>query len=135
MDTTSHSRSRGRSGSYGTSEQRAARGLLTPDEVRLLPDGKAVLFVRGERPVIDDKYDLLRHPCIRFTEDGGAAPYDYTAAAQATDDLPGNAANWELLDMEDFLPQPKPPQPPFRTIPHKTTRRSAYESQKPKPPE
>ena len=135
VDTTSHSRSRGHSGSYSTSQQQAARDLLTPDEVRLLPDGKAVLFVRGERPVIDDKYDLLRHPCIRFTEDGGAAPYDYTAASQAADDLPGDAANWELLDMEDFLPQPKPPQPSFRTIPHRTTRRSAHESQKPKPTE
>ena len=135
VDTTSHSRSRGHSGSYSTSEQRAARDLLTPDEVRLLPDGKAVLFVRGERPVIDDKYDLLRHPCIRFTEDGGAAPYDYTAAAQAADDLPGDAGDWELLDMDDFLPQPKPPQPSFRTIPHKTTRRSAHEPQKAKPTE
>ena len=108
---------------------------MTPDEVRLLPDGKAVLFVRGERPVIDDKYDLLRHPCIRFTEDGGAAPYDYTAAAQAADDLPGDAGDWELLDMDDFLPQPKPPQPSFRTILHKTTRRSAHEPQKAKPTE
>ena len=128
VDTTNHSRSRGRSGSYSTSEQQAARDLLTPDEVRLLPDGKAVLFVRGERPVIDDKYDLLRHPCIRFTEDGGAPPYDYTAADQAADDLPGEAADWELLDMDDFLPQPKPPQPQFRTIQSKTKRRSAYES-------
>ena len=128
VDTTNHSRSRGRSGSYSTSEQQAARDLLTPDEVRLLPDGKAVLFVRGERPVIDDKYDLLRHPCIRFTEDGGAPPYDYTAADQAADDLPGEAADWELLDMNDFLPQPKPPQPQFRTIQSKTKRRSAYES-------
>ena len=128
VDTTSHSRSRGRSGSYSTSEQQVARDLLTPDEVRLLPDGKAVLFVRGERPVIDDKYDLLRHPCIRFTEDGGAPPYDYTAADQAADDLPGEAADWELLDMDDFLPQPKPPQPQFRTIQSKTKRRSAYES-------
>ena len=128
MATTNHSRSRGRSGSYNTSEQQAARDLLTPDEVRLLPDGKAVLFVRGERPVIDDKYNLLRHPCIRFTEDGGAAPFDYTAAELATDDLPGEAADWELLDIDDFLPQPKPPQPQFRTIQSKTKRRSAYES-------
>lgn len=135
VDTTSHSRSRGHSGSYSTSQQQAARDLLTPDEVRLLPDGKAVLFVRGERPVVDDKYDLLRHPCIRFTEDGGGPPYDYTAASQAADDLPGDAGDWELLDMDDFLPQPKPPQPPFRTIPHKTTRRSAHELQKAKPTE
>ena len=142
VDTASHSRSRGRSGSYSTSEQQVARDLLTPDEVRLLPDGKAVLFVRGERPVIDDKYDLLRHPCIRFTEDGGASPYDYTAAAGAandlpfdytaaelaTDDLPGEAADWELLDIDDFLPQPKRPQPPFRTIHNRAQRRNAHES-------
>ena len=142
VDTTSHSRSRGHSGSYSTSQQQTARDLMTPDEVRLLPDGKAVLFVRGERPVIDDKYDLLHHPCIRFTEDGGALPYDYTAADQAADDLPGEAADWELLDMDDFLPQPKRPQPPFRTLQYKTARRNAHESlesqtqsQNPKPAE
>lgn len=135
MDTTSHSRSRGHSGSYSTSEQQAARDLLTPDEVRLLPDGKAVLFVRGERPVIDDKYDLLRHPCIRFTEDGGAPPYDYTTATQAADDLPGDAGDWELLDMDDFLPQHKPPKLSFQTIQTQNRRRSAHEPQKPKPTE
>ena len=68
---------------------------------------------------IDDKYDLLRHPCIRFTEDGGAPSYDYTAAGQAADDLPGDAANWKLLDMDDFLPQVEPPRTPFRTIQNK----------------
>ena len=128
VDTTNRSRSRGRSGSYSTSEQQAARDLLTPDEVRLLPDGKAVLFVRGERPVVDDKYDLLRHPCIRFTEDGGGPQYDYTSAAQAVDDLPGNAGDWELLDMDDFLPQTEHPEPLFRMMHNKTQRRNAHES-------
>ena len=135
VDTTNHSRSRGRSGSYSTSEQQTARDLLTPDEVRLLPDGKAVLFVRGERPVVDDKYDLLRHPCIRFTEDGGAPPYDYTAAEQAADDLPGETGDWELLDMEDFLPQAQPPRTPYRMIHNRTQRRNVHESQRPKPSE
>ena len=135
VDTTSHSRSRGHSGSYSTSQQQAARDLLTPDEVRLLPDGKAVLFVRGERPVIDDKYDLLRHPCIRCTEDGGAPPYDYTTATQAADDLPGDAQNWELLDMDDFLPQYKLPQPLFQPIQNHNRRRTAHEPPKPKPTE
>lgn len=133
VDTTNHSRSRGRSGSYSTSEQQAARDLLTPDEVRLLPDGKAVLFVRGERPVIDDKYDLLRHPCIRYTEDGGAPPYDYAAAGKADDDLPGDAADWELLDMDDFLPQPKPTKSPVTFM--RLRRRNAHASQKQKPTE
>ena len=48
---------------------------MTPDEVRLLDNRKAIVFVRGERPVIDDKYDLMKHPNIAYTEDGGAAPY------------------------------------------------------------
>ena len=142
VDTTNHSRSRGRSGSYSTSEQQAARDLLTPDEVRLLPDGKAVLFVRGERPVIDDKYNLLRHPCIRFTEDGGAPQYDYTSVEQAADDLPGETGDWELLDMDDFLPQTEHSEPLFRMIHNKTQRRNAHESlesqtqsQNPKPAE
>ena len=84
---------------------------------------------------MDDKYDLLRHPCIRFTEDGGAPPYDYTAAEQAADDLPGEAADWELLDMDDFLPQAEPPRTPFRTIQNKIKRRNVHESQRPKPSE
>ena len=48
---------------------------MTPDEVRLLDNRKAMVFIRGERPVIDEKYDLMKHPNIAFTEDGGAAPY------------------------------------------------------------
>lgn len=53
---------------------------------------------------MDYKYNLLKHPNIRCTEDGGAAPYDYTAADNARDDLPGAPENYELLDMDDFLP-------------------------------
>ena len=63
-----------------------------------------ILFIRGERPVVDYKYNLLKHPNIRCTEDGGAAPYDYTAADNALDDLSGTPENYELLDMDDFLP-------------------------------
>lgn len=77
---------------------------MTPDEVRLLHNSKCILFIRGERPVVDLKYNLLKHPNIHCTEDGGAAPYDYTAADNALDDLPGAPENYELLDMDDFLP-------------------------------
>ena len=75
IQTTTSSRSRGRSGSYSQNLQQTGRELLTPDEVRLLDDRKAIVLIRGERPVIDDKYDILKHPNIRETEDGGAAPY------------------------------------------------------------
>lgn len=124
VETTSRSLSRGRSGSSSTSHQQAARDLMTPDEVRLLSNDKALLFVRGERPVMDWKYDLLRHPNIRFTEDGGAPPYDYTAATAAHEDLVGDAENYELLDMDDFLPAAEQPKPMF-TYP----RRDAHASQ------
>ena len=48
---------------------------MTPDEVRRLDNKNAIVFLRGERPVIDEKYDILQHPNIKLTEDGGAAPY------------------------------------------------------------
>ena len=104
ISTTSYNQSKGRSGSYSINHQQSGRDLMTPDEVRLLDNSKCILFIRGERPVIDLKYNLLKHPNIRYTEDGGAAPYDYTAADNALDDLPGAPENYELLDMDDFLP-------------------------------
>ena len=104
ISTTSYNQSKGRSGSYSINHQQSGRDLMTPDEVRLLDNSKCILFIRGERPVIDLKYNLLKHPNIRYTEDGGAAPYDYTAADKALDDLPGAPENYELLDMDDFLP-------------------------------
>ena len=107
ISIASYNRSRGRNGSYSVNRQTSGRELLKPDEVRLLGDDKAILFVRGERPILDDKYDLLRHPNIRFTEDGGASPYDYTAAAGAANDLPGQPEQYELLDMDDFEDKPK----------------------------
>lgn len=75
ISTKSSSQSKGRNGSYSQSIQQAGRDLMTPDEVRLLDNKNAIVFIRGERPVIDEKYDLMKHPNIQFTEDGGAAPY------------------------------------------------------------
>ena len=73
ISTTSYNQSKGRSGSYSINHQQSGRDLMTPDEVRLLDNSKCILFIRGERPVIDLKYNLLKHPNIRYTEDGGAA--------------------------------------------------------------
>ena len=106
LDTNTYGHSRGRSGSFSGNDQQTGRELLTPDEVRMLDNRKAILFVRGERPMLDDKYDLMRHPNIRLTEDGGAAPYDYTQTKDAANDLdysPEQYEDFELLDPEDFL--------------------------------
>lgn len=75
ISITSSSQSKGRSGSYSRSTQQTGRELLTPDEVRMLDNNKALVFIRGERPVMDDKYELMMHPNISLTEDGGAPPY------------------------------------------------------------
>ena len=103
LDVNTYGRSKGRSGSFSVNDQQTGRELLTPDEVRMLPNRKAILFVRGERPMMDDKYDLMRHPNIKLTEDGGAEPYDYTMAKDARDDLACPPDQWELLDPEEFL--------------------------------
>ena len=39
-----------------------------------------MLLVRGERPILDEKYDLHKHVNVKYTEDGGAPPYDYAKA-------------------------------------------------------
>jgi type IV secretion system protein VirD4 len=75
ISTKSSSQSKGRNGSYSQSTQQTGRELMTPDEVRLLDNKNALVFIRGERPVVDEKYDLMKHPNIAYSEDGGAAPY------------------------------------------------------------
>lgn len=72
IDTNTYGQTKGKSGSYSTNFQQSGRELLQPDEVRMLDNQNALLFIRGERPILDAKYDLMKHPNIRYTEDGGA---------------------------------------------------------------
>ena len=117
LDINTYGHSKGRSGSFSVNDQQAGRELLTPDEVRMLPNRKAILFVRGERPMLDDKYDLLRHPNIKLTPDGGAAPYvtpyDFMQMAVSIspqeletiepDKIPEETLNnYELIDLEEL---------------------------------
>ena len=81
IDTRTHSQTKGKSGSYSTNMQTTGRELMTPDEVRLLDNSKALLFIRGFPAVMDDKYDLNRHPNIRKTVNGGYPPYIHKAKA------------------------------------------------------
>ena len=115
IDTNTYGKSSGRNGNYSTNYQISGRELLTPDEVRMLDNRYALLFIRGERPVMDEKYDILKHPNIALTEDGGAAPYEHggTENAIATLSVAGTAAetlsepsepipDYELLSEEDI---------------------------------
>ena len=77
IDTNTYGRSRGRNGSYSTNYQLAGRELMTPDEVRMLDNQYALLFIRGERPIRDLKYDILHHPNVALTTDGSAPAYTH----------------------------------------------------------
>ncbi len=83
IDTNTYGKSTGRNGNYSTNYQNTGRELLTPDEVRMLDNRYALLFIRGERPVMDFKFDILKHPDVRLTTDGKAEPFIHGEAWDA----------------------------------------------------
>ena len=89
IDTNTYGQSYGIRGNYTKNDQQAGRELLTPDEVRMLDNQYALLFIRGERPVKDFKFDILKHPNISLTEDGKGKPYIHgdTSSAAFTIEL------------------------------------------------
>ena len=100
IDTNTYGQSRGRNGSYSTNYQISGRELLTPDEVRMLDNKYALLFIRGERPVQDLKYDILKHPNVKDTTDGKGENYvhgfeDYSSLEMLFDEL-------EDIDIDDL---------------------------------
>lgn len=105
IDTNTYGQSKGRNGSYSINYQQSGRELLTPDEVRMLDNRYALLFIRGERAVMDDKYDILKHPNLKLTVDGGCQPFRHGNAENALDwktvALNGNS-DYELLSEEEL---------------------------------
>lgn len=75
IDTRTRGITKGQHGSSNTNYQNTGRELLTLDEVRLLDNSNALIFIRGEKPIIDKKFDILSHPNVKLTADGGAKPY------------------------------------------------------------
>lgn len=105
LDTNTYGKSSGRSGNYSTNYQQAGRELLTPDEVRLLDNDYGLLFIRGERPIFDKKYDILKHPRINETTDGNAKPYLHGKIKYSIDDWQNillSDREYELLSDEDM---------------------------------
>ncbi|MCU6711512.1 type IV secretory system conjugative DNA transfer family protein [Paenibacillus sp. J5C_2022] len=105
IDTNTYGQSKGRSGSYSINYQQSGRELLTPDEVRLLDNRYALLFIRGELPVMDEKYDVLRHPHVSLTTDGEGQTYQHGGTEHALDwrtvQLDENG-EYELLSEEEL---------------------------------
>lgn len=116
IDTNSYGKTGGKQGHYSTNFQQAGRELLTPDEVRMLDNKYAILFIRGERPVMDFKYDILKHPNVRLTTDGKGVPYvhglkDYSIASinlKLADEntnytnIDDNNLDYEVISSEDI---------------------------------
>lgn len=109
LDTNTFGKSTGHSGSYSTNYQQTGRELLTPDEVRLLNNDYGLIFIRGERPIMDKKYDLLKHPKIKETADGDQKPYIHGTASHFIDDWQNillSDNEYELLsdeEMDDYF--------------------------------
>ena len=108
IDTNTYGQSKGRNGSYSTNWQLAGRELMTPDEVRMLDNRYALLFIRGERPVEDLKFDILKHPNIALTTDGGAEPYRHgedsiSIAALSIDESLLKKAGTEPVSEDEYL--------------------------------
>ena len=98
--TRTRGQTRGRSGSSSVNYQQTGRELMTPDEVRALDNDHCILFIRGELPVMDRKYDILKHPSLKLTEDGGAAPYIHCPGlTYALEDLPLSTDSWESIEI------------------------------------
>ena len=83
IDTKTHGETKGKSGSWSTNMQISGRELLTPDEVRRLDNRYAILLIRGAGPVMDLKYDLMKHPAVRQTSLAGGPPYIHHRQNQA----------------------------------------------------
>lgn len=105
--TRTRGQTKGRSGSSSTNFQQTGRDLMTIDEVRKLDTHKTILFIRGEDPVLDKKYNIKRHPNIKLTTDGKAKPYIHKpqgAPDYALPDLPyafKSLDDYEFIDTED----------------------------------
>lgn len=108
IDTNTYGKSTGHSGNYSTNYQNAGRELLTPDEVRMMDNDLAILFIRGERPIMDRKYDIMKHPNVAMTPDAGDSSLEYhhgeITGAMATITLTSNLSTvTDLTTEEEFI--------------------------------
>lgn len=106
--TRTRGQTKGRSGSSSTNFQQTGRDLMTIDEVRKLDTHKAILFIRGEDPVLDKKYNIKRHPNIKLTTDGKAKPYIHKPQGAPDYALPDLPYAFKSLDDYDFIDVEEP---------------------------
>ena len=67
----------------------------------MLDNQYALLFLRGERPVMDKKYNILRHPNIKLSTDGSGEPYLHGV-------VHGDTASVYLIAMQEIKQEQAP---------------------------
>lgn len=102
LDTNTFGKSTGRSGNYSTNYQMTGRELLAPDEVRMLDNRYAILFIRGERPIMDRKYNLLKHPNVVDSADGKGGEYHHGEITKAVASLSLYSGLEELPELQEI---------------------------------
>ena len=95
IDINSYGKSDGLRGNFSTNYQLLGREIMTPDEVRLMDNQYAILFIRGERPILDFKYDIMKHPNIALCADGGAGIYEHKRTKEG-------GVKVEIVDVKDY---------------------------------
>ena len=69
IDLMNTGTSRGQSASYSTNYQKTGKELLSQDEIAVMDGAKCVLQLRGVRPFLSDKFDLIKHPQYKYLSD------------------------------------------------------------------
>ena len=69
IDSYNQSENRGSQISHGLSYQKLGKELMTQDELAVMDGGKCIFMLRGVRPFLSDKYNLMRHPNYKYTAD------------------------------------------------------------------
>ena len=103
LATRTRGQTKGRNGSSSTNFQQTGRELMTLGEVRKLGTNQAILFIRGESPVLDEKYNIKNHPNIRLTVDGKAEPYVHKPQGAPNYALPDLPYEFKSLDDYEFI--------------------------------
>lgn len=99
IDKKSSGETKGRQGSSSHNIDVLGREILTPDEVRMMDNKKCLVFIRGQNPVMDNKYYTPGHPRFSQSADGGGDAYIFTPkTADNLLDIP-----YAILTPEGFL--------------------------------
>ena len=75
IDKKSAGETKGKNGSSSRNYDVLGRELYTPDEVRKMDNRQCMVFIRGQDPVLDNKYNTPGHILFKESADGGGEAY------------------------------------------------------------